>query len=56
MQTARPAQGGCATARRGRLLCQRDRGAALEIKATVKEHGLYKDERQTIVQRVKIAA
>lgn len=32
-----------------------DKGAQLTIKATVKEHNVYRDEQQTIVQRVKVA-
>lgn len=33
-----------------------EKGETLTIKATVKEHSTYKDERQTIVQRVAVAA
>jgi len=33
-----------------------EKGSKLTIKATVKEHSTYRDERQTIVQRIKEAA
>ena len=33
-----------------------EKGSKLTIKATVKEHSIYKDERQTLVQRIKEAA
>jgi hypothetical protein len=31
-----------------------EKGASLTIKATVKEHGEYNNEKQTIVQRVAV--